>query len=41
MSLESEFHEAMLDAYRKAGEQTGYWGNYFLRSVKKNGALRR
>ena len=39
MSLEDSFHQAMLDIYSLAGKETGYWANYFLRSVKKNGGL--
>jgi 5-methylcytosine-specific restriction protein A len=27
------------DAYTIAGKETGYWGNYFIRAVKKNGGL--
>jgi 5-methylcytosine-specific restriction protein A len=39
MSTEAEFHEEMLAAYKRAGKETGYWGNYFLRSVKKHRGL--
>lgn len=39
MSLEAQFHQAMLDIYSRAGKETGYWANYFLRSVKNNGGL--
>jgi len=38
-NLESELHQDMLDMYKLAGQETGYWGNYFLRSVKNNGGL--
>lgn len=39
MSLEEEFHEAMTDGYRRTGEATGYWANYFIRDVKQIGGL--
>jgi 5-methylcytosine-specific restriction protein A len=39
MSLEEQLHQAMLDLYKMAGKETGYWGNYYLRSVRKNGGL--
>ncbi len=39
MSTEDEFHEEMLAIYKRAGKETGYWGNYFLRSVKKHRGL--
>lgn len=39
MSLEGELHEAMLEAYQRAGREAGYWGNYFLRSVRAHGGL--
>lgn len=39
MSLESEFHEAMLNVYKDAGAEVHYWANYFLRDVKKLGGL--
>lgn len=38
-STEQAFHQAMLDGYSQAGRAVGYWGNYFLRSVRKNGGL--
>lgn len=34
-----ELDAAMLNGYKMAGEEIGYWGNYFLRSVKQNGGL--
>lgn len=37
MSLESEFDEAMLNAYRRAGQEAGYWGNYMNRDIKNKG----
>lgn len=39
MSVEEEFDAAMHDNYTLAGRETGYWGHYFLRSVRKNGGL--
>jgi 5-methylcytosine-specific restriction protein A len=39
MSLEAEFHRAVLNGYRRTGQEVGYWGNYFLRSVRNRGAL--
>lgn len=29
----------MLNMYQRAGREAGYWGNYFVRSVKTNGGL--
>jgi 5-methylcytosine-specific restriction protein A len=37
--LERELYDRLLDNYRIAGEETGYWGNYFLRDLKGKGAL--
>lgn len=34
-----ELDAAMLAGYKKAGEETGYWGNYFLRSIRQHGGL--
>lgn len=39
LSLRDEFTQAMLDNYSRAGRETGYWGHYFLRSVRKQGGL--
>lgn len=39
MSLEKDLHAAMEEAYWRGGREAGYWGNYFLRSVRKNGGL--
>lgn len=39
MTLEDKLHEEMIAAYYRAGNEVGYWGNYYLRSVKKNGGL--
>ena len=39
MTAEEAFHQAMLDNYSRAGQETGYWGNYFLREVRRKGGL--
>lgn len=39
MATEQELEAAMREMYRIAGVETGYWGNYFLRSVKQHGGL--
>ena len=39
MTLEEQLHQEMLNLYSRAGKETGYWGNYYLRAVKKNGGL--
>jgi len=39
MTLEEQLHKEMIAAYSHAGKEVGYWGNYYLRSVKKNGGL--
>ena len=39
MSMESKLHQEMIEMFTIAGKETGYWGRYFLRSVKKNGGL--
>jgi hypothetical protein len=38
-TTEERFHEAMLEIYWLAGGATGYWANYFLRSVRDKGGL--
>lgn len=39
MTLEAQLYEEMIGAYYRAGSEIGYWGRYFLCSVKKNGGL--
>jgi len=39
MTTEERLHQSLLEGYRTAGREIGYWGNYFLRSVKRNGGL--
>lgn len=39
MSLESEFEQSMLEGYRRAGDEAGYWGTRYLQSIRRNGGL--
>jgi len=39
MEIESDLQTAMIDMYKRAGKETGYWGYYFLRSVKQHGGI--
>jgi 5-methylcytosine-specific restriction protein A len=39
MTLPEQLDRAMRDAYETTGRETGYWGRYFLRSVKHHGGL--
>jgi len=39
MTIEENLNQAMLDLYPRAGKETGYWGNYYLRSVRRHGGL--
>jgi len=39
MSIENDFHEAMLEIYQQAGKEAGYWARRFLRAVKQHGGL--
>jgi hypothetical protein len=39
MTIEERLHQAMLDIYPRAGKETNYWGNYYLRAVKRHGGL--
>jgi 5-methylcytosine-specific restriction protein A len=39
MSLEEQFHQAMLNVYDQAGREAGYWAHYFLRAVRRYGGL--
>ena len=39
MSIEDDFHKAMLEIYNQVGKEVGYWANYFLREVKQHGGL--
>ena len=37
MATKADFHNEMLSLFRRTGMATGYWPNYFLRSVRKDG----
>ena len=39
MTLEEEFTSALIDGYRRAGEEVGYWGTRFLQAVRRSGGL--
>ncbi len=39
MSIEDTLHQTLLANYTRAGRETGYWGNYFLREVRRKGGL--
>lgn len=39
MSIESGLHETLLLHYKLAGKAANYWGNYFLRELRKKGGL--
>lgn len=39
MTPEQRLHDVMVNMYQRAGKEAGYWGNYFLRSVKRHGGL--
>lgn len=38
-TLEDELYEAIYDTYQRAGRETGYWGSYFLRMLKRRGGV--
>jgi hypothetical protein len=38
--LEAQFHEAMLEVYRRAKSEAGYSANIFLRMVVERGGLK-
>ena len=40
MRLEEQFHKEMLEIYRNAASQLGYYASYFLRMVDDQGGLR-
>ena len=38
--LEARFETDMIErVYRTAGKETGYWASYFLRAVRRHGAV--
>jgi hypothetical protein len=39
MTLRDELETAMLEVYKRTGEEVGYWAGYFLREIRRNGAL--
>jgi len=39
VELEDELTAALEEGYKRAGRVVGYWGNYFLRSVRRLGGL--
>lgn len=39
MNKEDRFNEEMENLYQVVGKATGYWANYYLKSVRKNGGL--
>lgn len=39
MTLEEQLDEVLHENYRRCGKETGYWGRYFLREMKKKGGL--
>jgi 5-methylcytosine-specific restriction enzyme A len=39
MTFKSDIHEELFSLYRRTGEATGYWPNYFRRSVLRDGGL--
>jgi 5-methylcytosine-specific restriction protein A len=39
IGTEADLNDELLSLYRRTGEATGYWPNYYLRSVRKRGGL--
>lgn len=39
MTIEEQLDKVLHENYRRAGEETGYWGRYFLRELKKKGGV--
>jgi 5-methylcytosine-specific restriction protein A len=39
MTIEDELTADLIDGYRRAGEEVGYWGRRFLQSVRRNGGV--
>jgi hypothetical protein len=37
MSLQDELTRAMVDGYRRAGEEVGYWGKRYLQTIRRGG----
>lgn len=38
-TLEEQFHDEMVDLYKKTGRETGYWAHRYLQKVKRVGGL--
>lgn len=39
MTVEEQLHEELLSLFRRTGQATGYWPNYFWRAVRDKGGL--
>jgi hypothetical protein len=39
MSLQDELTRAMVDGYRRAGEEVGNWGKRYLQAIRRGGGL--
>ena len=39
MNLEDQLTEALIEAYKRGGEEVGYWAHRFLRAVRGKGGL--
>ena len=39
MDKESKFQKELEYLYQEVGKTTGYWANYYLRSIRRNGAV--
>lgn len=39
MNIEDELTAELIEGYRKAGEEVGYWGRRFLQAVRRNGGV--
>ena len=39
MTLQQQLTRAMVDGYRRAGEEVGYWGKRYLQAIRRGGGL--
>jgi hypothetical protein len=39
MTKEEALNQALRDNHTRAGRETGYWGHYFLRELRRKGGL--
>jgi hypothetical protein len=39
MQSDDELTNALIDGYKRAGQEVGYWGTRFLQAVRRNGGL--